>query len=183
MARRARRGLAGLGKVGQCKAGGARIGRAIREMVWRGGRGAAWQCVARQGGHGWAGRGLAGLGKAGGAGRGAGWRGLDWQGGRGEDWLFSAWRGPAWRAWRGRARQGPARRGADWRGKQWKGRQMKPDEVKALREESDLSVAESARCVQISGRSWQRYESGERKVPEGIVELFCIKNGLKYPRD
>lgn len=58
---------------------------------------------------------------------------------------------------------------------------MTPEEVKQLRESSAMSVAEAARCVQIAGRSWQRYESGERKIPEGIVELFCIKNGLKYP--
>lgn len=57
---------------------------------------------------------------------------------------------------------------------------MTPDEVKQLREKAGLSVAEAARCVRISDRSWQRYESGDRKIPEGIVELFCIKNGLKY---
>jgi len=107
--------------------------------------------------------------------------GADWncgQGGarRGLDWLV-----PDWLGGHGMERRGEAMQGRIFSDE--KDRQMKPDEVKALREESDLSVAESARCVQISGRSWQRYESGERKVPEGIVELFCIKNGLKYPRD
>jgi DNA-binding XRE family transcriptional regulator len=83
---------------------------------------------------------------------------------------------------RGRVRQGGARYGEAWPGmaRQTQGRQMTPEQVKALREKSGLSVAEAARCVQIADRSWQRYESGERKIPEGIVELFCLKNGLKY---
>lgn len=56
---------------------------------------------------------------------------------------------------------------------------MTPNQVKAMREKAGLSVAEAARCVQIERRSWQRYESGERKIPPGIVELFCLKNGIK----
>ena len=59
---------------------------------------------------------------------------------------------------------------------------MTPQEVKELRLRAGASVHEAARCVQIADRSWQRYESGERKIPEGIVELFCIKNGIKYPQ-
>jgi len=55
-----------------------------------------------------------------------------------------------------------------------------PEDVKKMREKAGLSIAQAARCVQIADRSWQRYESGERKIPEGIVELFCLKNGLKY---
>jgi len=58
---------------------------------------------------------------------------------------------------------------------------MKPESVRALRDKAGLSVAEAARCVQIERRSWQRYESGERTIPPGLVELFCMKNGLKYP--
>ena len=57
---------------------------------------------------------------------------------------------------------------------------MLPEDVKKMREKAGLSIAQAARCVQIADRSWQRYESGERKIPEGIVELFCLKNGLKY---
>lgn len=58
---------------------------------------------------------------------------------------------------------------------------MKPEDIKALRLKAELSISEAAKCVQISDRSWQRYESGDRKMPAGIVELFCLKNGLKYP--
>lgn len=60
---------------------------------------------------------------------------------------------------------------------------MTPQQVKQLREKAGLSLAEAARCVQIAQRSWQRYEAGDRKIPPGLVELFCMKNGLKYPPD
>ena len=58
---------------------------------------------------------------------------------------------------------------------------MTPEEVKALRQSAGLSISQAARSVQITDRSWQRYESGERKAPAGLVELFCLKNGLPYP--
>jgi DNA-binding transcriptional regulator YiaG len=57
---------------------------------------------------------------------------------------------------------------------------MRPEEVRQLREKVGLSVSGAARCVSIADRAWQRYESGERKIPPGIVELFCIKNGIPY---
>jgi len=50
-----------------------------------------------------------------------------------------------------------------------------------MRKGVGLSIAQAARCVQIAERSWQRYESGDREMPPGLVELFCIKNGIKYP--
>jgi putative transcriptional regulator len=58
---------------------------------------------------------------------------------------------------------------------------MGPDQVKKLRDDAGLSVAQAARCVQIADRSWQRYESGDRQIPPGLVELFCLKNNLPYP--
>lgn len=58
---------------------------------------------------------------------------------------------------------------------------MSPEQLKALRLKAGLSVHQAASCVQIADRSWQRYESGERIIPGGIVELFCIKNGIPYP--
>jgi DNA-binding transcriptional regulator YiaG len=62
-----------------------------------------------------------------------------------------------------------------------KATKLQPEDVKKLREQAGLSVAMAARTVQISDRSWQRYESGDRQIPPGLVELFCIKNGLPYP--
>ncbi len=57
---------------------------------------------------------------------------------------------------------------------------MTAEELKKLRIKLGLSISESARAVQISDRSWQRYESGDRRIPEGVVELYCLKNGVKY---
>lgn len=49
---------------------------------------------------------------------------------------------------------------------------MKPEQLKRLRLDNDLSVSEAARIVGISDRSWQRYESGQRKIPQGVVDDF-----------
>jgi len=58
---------------------------------------------------------------------------------------------------------------------------MLPEEVKRMRKKAGLSIAQAARIVQIADRSWQRYESGDRKIPPGLVELFCLKTGIGYP--
>lgn len=60
---------------------------------------------------------------------------------------------------------------------------MNKSELKALRNKLGLSVAKASVQVHITQRSWSRYESGERPLPEGVVELFCIKNNVKYPLD
>lgn len=54
------------------------------------------------------------------------------------------------------------------------------NEIKQVRTSLGLSVTECARQVRISDRSWQRYESGAREPPDGLLELFCIKNGLEF---
>jgi len=59
---------------------------------------------------------------------------------------------------------------------------MEPAEVIALRELAGLSIAEAARTVQIAERSWRRYEAGERSIPPGLVELFCMKTGIDYAK-
>ena len=58
---------------------------------------------------------------------------------------------------------------------------MNAENLKELRKEIGLSVAEAALQVHVTSRSWARYESGERKAPEGVIELFCIKNNIDYP--
>lgn len=55
---------------------------------------------------------------------------------------------------------------------------MTPQEVKEMRLKAGVSVSEAARMVKIADRSWQRYESGDRKIPPGVVELFKLKTGL-----
>jgi len=54
------------------------------------------------------------------------------------------------------------------------------DKLKQVRLSLKLSVTDCAKQVRIADRSWQRYESGERQPPDGVLELFCIKNGLDY---
>jgi len=58
---------------------------------------------------------------------------------------------------------------------------MKPSELKKLRNCLGKSIAEAATQVHITSRSWLRYESGERKIPEGVIHLFCVQNKVKYP--
>ena len=54
--------------------------------------------------------------------------------------------------------------------------------VKQVRQSLGLSVADAAKQVRIDRRSWQRYESGDRQPPDGLLELFCLKNGLDYSK-
>ena len=53
-------------------------------------------------------------------------------------------------------------------------------ELKAHRKRLGLSLSEAAAQVHVTARTWARYESGERHVPESIVHLFCLTNGIRY---
>ena len=53
--------------------------------------------------------------------------------------------------------------------------------IKSLRNKHGLSQNDAALLVRVSQRSWARYESGDRVPPDGLLELFCIKLGEKYP--
>jgi predicted transcriptional regulator len=57
---------------------------------------------------------------------------------------------------------------------------MTADELKKLRIEAGLSISRAARMMHVADRTWCRYESGKQAIPEGVVELFCIKNKMKY---
>jgi len=57
---------------------------------------------------------------------------------------------------------------------------MTGSELKALRKKLGLSLAQAARQVEVSSRTWARWETSER-VPEGAVKLFEILNGLRKP--
>lgn len=57
---------------------------------------------------------------------------------------------------------------------------MEPKELKAHRKRLGLSLAQAAAQVHVSPRTWARWEAGDRHLPESIVELFCLKNGIKY---
>ena len=50
-----------------------------------------------------------------------------------------------------------------------------PDEIKALRTFFGLTQSEAATQVHVQLRAWQWWESGQRKMPVGLWELFLIK--------
>ena len=58
---------------------------------------------------------------------------------------------------------------------------MKGPTLKELRQHLGLSIAEASAQVHVAERTWLRWEAGEKKIPEGVVELFCRKNDLPYP--
>jgi len=51
----------------------------------------------------------------------------------------------------------------------------KPHEIIEARKQSGLSVAKAARLVHVDPRTWRRWESGDRDMPEAAWELFKIK--------
>ena len=57
---------------------------------------------------------------------------------------------------------------------------MTGSELKGLRKLLGLSLAQAARQVEVSVRTWARWETSER-VPEGAVKLFKIVNRLRKP--
>lgn len=63
---------------------------------------------------------------------------------------------------------------------------ISPSKIKKLRARTDKSQAEAANDVYVSLRTWQSWEVSEksassRNMPEAHLELFCIKNKIKYP--
>lgn len=58
---------------------------------------------------------------------------------------------------------------------------MTADQLKQARASLGMSLADAAKTVHITPRSWARYESGDRPIPEGVIHLFCLVNGLEYP--
>jgi transcriptional regulator with XRE-family HTH domain len=58
---------------------------------------------------------------------------------------------------------------------------MKGEQLKKLRKKIGLSQAQAADQVHVALRTWYRWEAGERRIPESVVELFCTKNKIGYP--
>ena len=56
---------------------------------------------------------------------------------------------------------------------------MNPEQIKKMRNQAGLSVNEAARQVHIAARTWARYESGDRSIPDAIVHLFCLLNKIE----
>lgn len=57
------------------------------------------------------------------------------------------------------------------------------ERIKALRKDSGLSIAQAARMCHVADRTWTRWESGERTMPEGAWELFQIRLEQREKRD
>ena len=53
---------------------------------------------------------------------------------------------------------------------------MTGTELKAWRNKLGLSLAQAARQVEVTPRTWARWEAGERKIPEGAMKLFKLLN-------
>lgn len=53
-----------------------------------------------------------------------------------------------------------------------------PEMVLNARKEAKLTQKEASILVYVDERTWQRWESGERKMHKNIYELFLIKTGL-----
>jgi transcriptional regulator with XRE-family HTH domain len=51
-------------------------------------------------------------------------------------------------------------------------------ELKQLRKSLNLSLAQAARQVEVTPRTWARWETSEQ-VPDGAVKLFRVVNGLE----
>ena len=52
-------------------------------------------------------------------------------------------------------------------------------ELKKLRKTLGLSLAKAARQVEVSPRTFARWESGVQNIPEGAVKLFKLLNNIK----
>lgn len=51
----------------------------------------------------------------------------------------------------------------------------RPEAVKEFRMANDLTQEQSAKLVHGSVRAWQQWESGDRKMPPAVWELYWIK--------
>jgi len=52
-------------------------------------------------------------------------------------------------------------------------------ELKELRKRLGLSLAQAARQVEVTPRTFARWESGDQKIPDGALRLFRILNKLE----
>jgi len=62
---------------------------------------------------------------------------------------------------------------------------ISPEDLKILRKRAGLTQTEAAHLVRSKLRTWQSWEAASnlptaRKIPDGLVELFCIKVGISY---
>jgi DNA-binding transcriptional regulator YiaG len=54
-------------------------------------------------------------------------------------------------------------------------------ELKKIRKTLGLSLAQVARQIEVSPRTWARWEAGDQAIPGAALRLFLILNGLDRP--
>lgn len=57
------------------------------------------------------------------------------------------------------------------RGADKPGRNPTPDEIRALRENANLSERDAARLVFVTASTWRRWEAGEKRMHPGLFAL------------
>lgn len=57
---------------------------------------------------------------------------------------------------------------------------MTPEQLKKLRNDLSLSVAQASRQVHVTARTWNYWEAGQRAIPDGVIHLFCLVNKIDY---
>lgn len=60
-----------------------------------------------------------------------------------------------------------------------------PEQLRKLRKSLRLTQVEAGQSVLVTRRTYQNWEidkgkENHRVIPEGLLELFCIKHGIKY---
>lgn len=59
---------------------------------------------------------------------------------------------------------------------------LSPDQVKQLRAVTGKTQDQAASDLhQNDGAFWRKFENGSREIQSYYVELFCLKNNIKYP--
>jgi DNA-binding transcriptional regulator YiaG len=53
---------------------------------------------------------------------------------------------------------------------------MTGQELRNLRHALNLSTSKCARQVEVSSRTWARWEDGSRRIPDGSIKLFRMLN-------
>jgi len=56
---------------------------------------------------------------------------------------------------------------------------MNGSELKSLRKSLGLSLAQASRQVEVSARTWARWEAGNQEIPLGAIKLFLLLNKVK----
>jgi DNA-binding transcriptional regulator YiaG len=56
---------------------------------------------------------------------------------------------------------------------------MEGAELKKLRKKLGLSLAQASRQIEVSSRTWCRWEAGDQAIPAPALRLFLILNKLE----